>query len=110
MTLNKQKNLQNEGERLKYIEDMLEAIARLESIEQEHYLKQLSNEFNLSFQVLHQEMMRKERKLRRRVSNSRLNGIKTRLNLITHFKRLVQLLPTLKQNECFSGICYKTKK
>lgn len=56
------KNLQNEGERLKYIEDMLEAIARLESIEQEHYLKQLSNEFNLSFQVLHQEMMRKERK------------------------------------------------
>ncbi|MFB4211851.1 DNA primase [Shouchella sp. JSM 1781072] len=57
------KNLENEGERLKYIEDMLEEIAGLEqSIEQEHYLRQLSNEFNLSLHVLQQEMERKEKK------------------------------------------------
>lgn len=50
------KNLQNEGDRLLYIEEVLKEIAKLDKvIEKDHYLRQLANEFSLSLDVLKQQ-------------------------------------------------------
>lgn len=54
------KNLQNEGERIAYIEQVLKEISTLESaIERDVYLRQLAEEFSLSLDALKQQ----ERKL-----------------------------------------------
>ncbi|WP_273129867.1 DNA primase [Bacillus weihaiensis] len=51
------KNLQNEGERLQYIENVLADLTHLQSaVEKEIYLKQLSKEFDLSIDVLKEQL------------------------------------------------------
>ncbi|APH04351.1 DNA primase [Bacillus weihaiensis] len=51
------KNLQNEGERLQYIENVLADLTHLQSaVEREIYLKQLSKEFDLSIDVLKEQL------------------------------------------------------
>ncbi|WP_059102649.1 DNA primase [Shouchella shacheensis] len=53
------KNLQNEGERLNYIEEVLKHIAgRPRDLEREHYLRRLAEEFSLSLDALKQELSR----------------------------------------------------
>ncbi|MRX71294.1 DNA primase [Bacillus lacus] len=53
------KNLQNEGERVEYIEKVLHEISSLKSpVEQEIYLKQLSSEFSLPIEVLKEQIHR----------------------------------------------------
>ncbi|GAF11986.1 LOW QUALITY PROTEIN: DNA primase [Bacillus sp. JCM 19045] len=60
------KNMQNEGERLRYIEEMIQELAQLEqSVEREHYVRQLSEEFQLSIDVLYQEIQRKEQQVQK---------------------------------------------
>ncbi|WP_174730196.1 DNA primase [Mesobacillus harenae] len=50
------KNLQNEGDRLLYIEEVLREISRLEkAVEKDHYLRQLASEFSLSLDALKQQ-------------------------------------------------------
>lgn len=50
------KNLQNEGDRLVYIEEVLKEISRLENaVERDHYLRQLAGEFSLSLDALSQQ-------------------------------------------------------
>lgn len=57
--LRRGRNLQNEGERMKYIEDVLGEITSLsKSIERDHYVRQLADEFSLSLDVLKQELLR----------------------------------------------------
>ncbi|MBM7701491.1 DNA primase [Metabacillus iocasae] len=54
--LRRGKNLQNEAERMKYIEDVLKEISQLtKAVEQEHYLRQLSQEFSISLDALQQQ-------------------------------------------------------
>ncbi|MGG4490003.1 DNA primase [Metabacillus idriensis] len=56
----KGKNLQDEGQRLQYIEDILKELSQLENpVEIELYLKQLSGEFSLSMDVLKSQMQDK---------------------------------------------------
>ncbi|WP_043933910.1 DNA primase [Bacillus sp. EB01] len=51
------KNLQNEGDRLAYIEKIVSEISKLPmAIEKDHYLRQLSSEFSLSLEALKQQM------------------------------------------------------
>ncbi|OCA91141.1 DNA primase [Bacillus sp. FJAT-27225] len=51
------KNLQNEGDRLAYIERIVSEISLLPKvIEKDHYLRQLSSEFSLSLDALKQQM------------------------------------------------------
>lgn len=58
--------MQNEGERLRYIEEMIQELAQLEqSVEREHYVRQLSEEFQLSIDVLYQEIQRKEQQVQK---------------------------------------------
>lgn len=50
-------NLSIEGDRIEYIHDVLKEIAMVESsIEREHYLQELSNDYNLSMDTLIQEV------------------------------------------------------
>jgi DNA primase len=56
------KNLQNEGERLQYIENVILELSKLtNAVEKEIYLKQLSKEFELSLEVLNEQLHRKEK-------------------------------------------------
>lgn len=50
------RNLQDEGDRMRYIEEVLEEIAQLpKAVERDHYLRQLSDEFSLSLDALKQQ-------------------------------------------------------
>lgn len=50
------KNLQNEGEKLAYIEEVIQEIAKLENpVEKDLYLRQLSEEFSLSLDALKEQ-------------------------------------------------------
>ncbi|MGM8213731.1 DNA primase [Virgibacillus sp. W0430] len=52
-------NLSSEGERIKYIEKVLHELAMIESsIEREYYLKELSEEFNITLDTLNSELMK----------------------------------------------------
>ncbi|NEU32377.1 DNA primase [bacterium LRH843] len=54
--LRKDKNLQDEGERMRYITDVLTEISTLRrAVERDHYLRQLADEFSLSLDALKQE-------------------------------------------------------
>ena len=54
--LRRERNLQDEGERMAYIRDCLHVISRLShAVERDHYLRQLSAEFSLSLDALKQE-------------------------------------------------------
>ncbi|WP_079509782.1 DNA primase [Mesobacillus jeotgali] len=51
------KNLQNEGDRLQYIEEVLKEISTLDkAVEKDLYLRQLANEFSLSLDALIQQI------------------------------------------------------
>ncbi|MGX1901017.1 DNA primase [Thermolongibacillus altinsuensis] len=60
--LKKGRNLQDESERLRYIEDAVKEISQLNNaIEVDHYLRQLANEFSISFDVLREQIKSYER-------------------------------------------------
>jgi DNA primase len=65
LDLKQGKNMQNEGDRLQYIEEIVQMLAKLEhSVEQEYYLQQLAESFTLPMDVLRQELSRAERLLK----------------------------------------------
>jgi DNA primase len=54
--LRRGKNLNNEGDRIQYIEEILKEISQLSNaVERDHYLRQLSSEFSLSLEALEQQ-------------------------------------------------------
>ena len=62
--LKKDFNLNLEGDRIKYIETVLQELAMIESsIEREYYLKELSNDYNISFDTLTKELNVYQQKL-----------------------------------------------
>jgi DNA primase len=55
----KGKNLQNESDQIRYIEEVLKEIAQLSNpVERDYYLRQLANEFSLSLSALQQQLGR----------------------------------------------------
>lgn len=66
----KGKNLQDEGDRMRYIEEVIGVIAGLrKAVERDHYLRQLADEFSLSLDALKQQQYVAYKQMRR-------NGIK----------------------------------
>ncbi|QDP40634.1 DNA primase [Radiobacillus deserti] len=81
--IKKDYNLKLEGDRIQYVEKVLDEIALIEKpIEREHYLKELSNEFNLSMDTLTLEIEARLQKLGNRqdkgVQNRHTNTIKSK--------------------------------
>ncbi|MFC0558054.1 DNA primase [Halalkalibacter alkalisediminis] len=55
--LRRGKNLANEAERMRYIEEVLSEISTLtRAVERDHYLRQIAEEFSLSLEALKQEL------------------------------------------------------
>jgi DNA primase len=55
--LRRGKNLQNEGDRLLYIEEVLKEIGKLnKAVERDHYMRQLASEFSLSLDAIKQQL------------------------------------------------------
>lgn len=68
--LRKGKNLQNEGERIRYIEEVLQEISGLsKAVERDHYLRQLADEFSLSLDALKQQQYQIYKQLHRSRDN-----------------------------------------
>ncbi|WP_077214005.1 DNA primase [Bacillus dakarensis] len=54
--LKRGKDLQNEGNRLQYIEEVLREISQLDkAVERDHYLRQLASEFSISLEALKEQ-------------------------------------------------------
>ncbi|TLS39369.1 DNA primase [Pseudalkalibacillus caeni] len=81
-TLRKGKNLSDEGERIKYIEEVLREISSLEkAVERDHYLRQLADEFSLSLSALKQQQFQfyKQQKKRDNASKTRDNNSRKKI-------------------------------
>ncbi|KHF41872.1 DNA primase [Halalkalibacter okhensis] len=64
--LRKGKNMQNEAERMSYIEDVLKEISALpRAVERDHYLRQIAEEFSLSLEALKHEQFQIYREKRK---------------------------------------------
>ncbi|WP_053219141.1 DNA primase [Virgibacillus senegalensis] len=62
--LKKDYNLNLEGDRIQYVESVLDEVALIERpVEREHYLKELANEFELSMDTLSQEIAARRQKI-----------------------------------------------
>lgn len=56
----RERNLQNEGDRLAYIEEILKEISDLpKAIERDHYLRQIASEFSLSLDAVKEQLPKK---------------------------------------------------
>jgi DNA primase len=88
--LRKGKNLQNEGVRMKYIEEVLTEISSLSRpIEKDHYLRQVAEEFSLSLDALKQELYRLSKQKNRQETHSSSNEIpKIKSTFVTQKKLL----------------------
>ncbi|WP_163539606.1 DNA primase [Gracilibacillus sp. YIM 98692] len=68
-------NLQQEAERIQYVEKIVGEIARLNSpIERDHYLRELSDQFHLSYDALNQDLMSRIRKNENSYDNQKRFG------------------------------------
>lgn len=85
------KNLNNEGDRLRYIEEVLQEISLIKSaVEREHYLRQISEEFSISLHAL----MEQQKQFYFSKRNERRNDRQTLNN--TFIQRSQQTLNKLK--------------
>jgi DNA primase len=88
--LRKERNLQNEGERMKYIEEVLSEIASLSRpVEKDHYLRQLAEEFSLSLDALKQELYRINKQINQRETYPASNDIPKIKNSFVTQKKLL---------------------
>ncbi|MFT8320357.1 MAG: DNA primase [Bacillus sp. (in: firmicutes)] len=69
------KNLQNEGDKLKYIEEVLGEIAKLDkAVEKDIYIRQLASEFSISLEALIQQEKQLADSLQRNNSNKSISA------------------------------------
>lgn len=93
----KGKNLQDEGDRMRYIEEVIGVIAGLSrAVERDHYLRQLAEEFSLSLDALKQQQFVTYKQMRQ----NRINGGEQTNNKALN-KRVLQksLLPAHQKAE-----------
>ncbi|MFB4164895.1 DNA primase [Alteribacillus sp. JSM 102045] len=100
--LKRNKNLQDEGEKLQYIEEVLKEVTYLsKAVERDFYLRQLADEFSLSLDALKQEQYRIYKESKRFFNNNRKDsafGNRTnRWGLETYKSQ--QLLPAFQNAE-----------
>lgn len=95
----RRKNLDDEGEKIRYIEEVLTEIAKLSKpVERDHYLRQLADEFSLSLDALKQEQYRIYRQQQR---NSKYENENTPPNRRIQYVEPNKLLPAYQNAERF---------
>ncbi|QOR65564.1 DNA primase [Cytobacillus suaedae] len=74
----KGKNLQDEGEKIKYIQLVLNEIGKLDNaVEKDHYLRQISNEFSISLDALKEQ----HEQINKTLQNKKDNDDRNRNNI-----------------------------
>ncbi|WP_044894766.1 DNA primase [Bacillus alveayuensis] len=69
--LKKGKNLQNESDQIRYVDEVLQELAKLSNpVELDYYLRQLANEFSLSLEALRQQLHHYRQSNRKQESSS----------------------------------------
>jgi len=72
--LRRGKNLNDEGERIRYIEEVVKEISALDkAVERDHYLRQLSTEFSISLDALKQQQLQNYKSEVRKKDNASFN-------------------------------------
>lgn len=106
--LRRGKNLQDEGERLRYLEEVLQEISRLpKAVERDHYLRQLADEFSLSLEALKQQQFQ----YYLRMKNKQHKGDKEREANAEKMFRSKRLLPAHENAErILLALMMKNKK
>jgi DNA primase len=93
--LRKNRNLNDEGDRLRYIEDVLVEISSLPmAVERDHYLRQLADEFSLSLDALKQQQYQIFRRRKKTAGAEEPFALTTRLQV-----KNPHLLPAYKMAE-----------
>jgi DNA primase len=93
----RRKNLQDEGERMRYIEEVLREISKLpKAVERDHYLRQIANEFSLSLDALKTQQSQFFKQLRQKKDNKDWNR-NTNLKKNTYVQK--RLLPAFHNSE-----------
>ncbi|HSU80117.1 MAG TPA: DNA primase [Candidatus Angelobacter sp.] len=93
--LRKNRNLNDEGDRLRYIEDVLVEISSLPmAVERDHYLRQLADEFSLSLDALKQQQYQLFRRRKKTTGAEEPHVVTTRFPV-----KNPHLLPAYKQAE-----------
>jgi len=116
--LRRGKNLQDEGELISYIEEVLSEISLLsKAVERDHYLRQLSDEFSISLDALKSQQNQIYRRLRknkdissinRNNNNNYQNTIVLKKNLLPAFHKAERIiLAHMLRNE---DIAYQIKE
>ncbi|MGV3488781.1 MAG: DNA primase [Tuberibacillus sp.] len=78
--LRRKRNMNDEGDRLKYIETVLYEISQLpQAVERDHYLRQLSEEFSISLEALKQQQYQIYRSLK---NKSKINHQESRVKVL----------------------------
>ncbi|MFB4166500.1 DNA primase [Virgibacillus sp. JSM 102003] len=95
--LKKDFNLSLEGDRIQYIESVLKQIAMIDSsVEREYYLKEISNEYNVTMESLTQEIQSHRQKM----GNGKDKREKKRYtNRASQFQQTKKLLPAFHNAE-----------
>jgi DNA primase len=102
--LKRGRNLQDDGERMRYIREALATVSRLpHAIERDHYLRQLSEEFSLSLDALKQEQFQiyrndKKKEHRDKGDNKWNNSINNGKRLIANVKQLLPAFHNAERN------------
>ncbi|WP_163581186.1 DNA primase [Gracilibacillus saliphilus] len=97
--LKKNFNLKLEGDRLQYVERVIGEIAQLDSsIERDHYIRELAEEFNLSYDALSQELMSQMRNIKKNDDNHARFGNTNGGNQQKYTPKQLNVLPPAYQN------------
>lgn len=95
--LKKDYNLNFEGDRIQYVESVLDEIAAIDRpVEREYYLNELAKEFELSLDTLTQELMSRRQKVGAKQDNSSKKGHTSKTK---SFKQSGKLLPAFHNAE-----------
>ncbi|WP_226036929.1 DNA primase [Aquibacillus saliphilus] len=95
--IKKDYNLNLEGDRIQYVESVLDEIAQIERpVEREHYLKELANEFELTIDTLSQEIHSRREKIGLKQDKPRQSS---HTNMTKGLNRTKKLLPAFHNAE-----------
>lgn len=95
--IKKDYNVTYESDRFEFIKKTLKQIAKVESsVEREHYLRDMSEQYKISLESLNDELSRYRQKLRTQKDNAVKNRYTNKAN---HFSQRKQLLPAYQNAE-----------
>ncbi|CAG9619343.1 DNA primase [Sutcliffiella rhizosphaerae] len=87
--LRRGRNMKDEGERIRYVEDVLKEISMLnKAVERDHYLRQLSDEFSISLDALKEQQFQVYKSLKQKKDYTEQN----RINIANRPKVFTQAL------------------